>query len=64
MYLGSSFTATVQVKEEISGRIGLVRGAFRRLEITLRSRKEISLKTKGRSIEAVIYTILLLYPCP
>ncbi len=47
-YLGSSFTATDQAKDEISGRIGLVRSAFTRLKTTLWSRREIPLKTKGR----------------
>ncbi len=61
-YLGSSFTATGQAKDEISGRIGLARSAFARLKSALWSRREISLKTKGRIYEALIRTILL-YGC-
>ncbi len=38
-YLGSSFTATAQAKDEIGGRIGLARSAFTRLKTTLWSRR-------------------------
>ncbi len=34
-YLGSSFTATSQAKDEISGRMGLARSAFARLKSVL-----------------------------
>ncbi len=61
-YLGSSFTATGQSKDEISGRIGLARSAFAHLKSTLWFRREISLKTKGGIYEALIWTILL-YGC-
>ncbi len=61
-YLGSSFTATGQAEDEFSGRIGRARSAFTRLKATLWSRREISLKTKGRSYEALVRTILL-YGC-
>ncbi len=47
-YLGSSFTATGQAKDEISGRIGLALSAFTQLKATLWSRKKITLKTRGR----------------
>ncbi len=47
-YLGSSFTATGQAKDEFSGRVGLARRDFARLKSALWSRREISLKTKGR----------------
>ncbi len=61
-YLGSSFAAPGQAKDEISGRIGLARSAFTRLNSALRSRREISLKTDGRIFEALVRTILL-YDC-
>ncbi len=61
-YLGSSFTATDQAKDEISDRSGLARSAFTRLKSALWSRQEISLKTKGRIYETLIRTILL-YGC-
>ncbi len=61
-YLGFSFTATGQAKDEISGRIGLARSAFARLKSALWSRRDISLKTEGRSYEALIRTIYL-YGC-
>ncbi len=61
-YLDSSFTATGQAKDDISGRIGLARSSFTRLKSTLWSRREIPLKTKGRSYEALIRMILL-YGC-
>ncbi len=44
-YLGTSFTATGQAKDQISGKIGLARSAFVRLKSALWSRREISLKT-------------------
>ncbi len=40
-YLGSSFTATGQTKDEISGMIGLALSAFTRLKATLWSRRKI-----------------------
>ncbi len=58
-YLGLSFTATGQEKDEISERVCLARSAFTRLKATLWSRWEISLKTKGRIYEALVRTILL-----
>ncbi len=48
-YLGFSFTVIGQVKDEISGRIGLSRSTFTRLKAARRSRRVISLKTKGRN---------------
>ncbi len=38
-YLGSSFTATGQAKDEISGRVGLARSAFARPKSALWSRR-------------------------
>ncbi len=61
-YWGSTFTATGRAKDEISGRIGLARSTFTRLKATRWSRREISLKTKGRTYEALVRTILL-YGC-
>ncbi len=61
-YLGSSFTATGQAKDEISGGLGFARSAFARLKFALWSRREISLKTKGRIYEALIRTVLF-YGC-
>ncbi len=58
-YLGSSFMATGQAKDEISGRIGLARSAFTRLKYAQWSRRDISLNTKGRIYETLIGTILL-----
>ncbi len=49
-YLGSSFTATGQAKDEISG---LPRSAFTWLKVTLWARREISFMAKGRTYEAV-----------
>ncbi len=49
-YLGSSFTATDQAKDKISGRIILARSAFTCLKSALWSGREISLKTKGRDV--------------
>ncbi len=45
-YLDSSFAATGQAKDELSGGIGLARSAFAPLTSALWSRREISLKTK------------------
>ncbi len=61
-YMGSSFTATGQAKDEISGRIGLPRSASARLFFAPWTRREISLKTKGCIYEALIRTVLL-YGC-
>ncbi len=61
-YLGSSFTATGQAKDKISGLIGRPRSAFARLNSTLWSRREISIKTRVCIYEALIRTISL-YGC-
>ncbi len=61
-YLGSSFTATGQAKDKISGRIGLVRNAYTRLKAIMWSKRETLLKTKGRIYGALVRTILL-YGC-
>ncbi len=47
-YLGSMFVANGQSTEEIRSTINLVRSAFSRLKSCLWSRREISLRTKGR----------------
>ncbi len=47
-YLGSMFVANGQGTEEIRCRINLARSAFSRLQACLWSRREISLRTKGR----------------
>ncbi len=60
--MGSSFTATGQAKDEISGRTALARSALTRLKATLLSRREISLKMKGRIYEALVGTTFL-YSC-
>ncbi len=61
-YLGSMFVANGQGTEEIRSRINLARSAFFRLQFCLRSRREISLRTKGRVYQAVVRSILL-YGC-
>ncbi len=61
-YLGFSFTATGQAKDEISGRIDIARIAFTRLKSALWFRREISLNTKVSIYEALIGTNLL-YGC-
>ncbi len=45
-YLGSSFTAAGQARDETSGRIGLVHTTCARLKSALWPRRKISLKTK------------------
>ncbi len=52
-YLGSTFDANGQGTEEIRSRINLARSAFSRLQFCLWSRREISLRTKGRVYQAV-----------
>ncbi len=47
-YLGSMFFANGQGTEEIRGRIYLARSAFSGFQSCLWSRREISLRTKGR----------------
>ncbi len=54
--------ATGQTKDEISGRIGLARSALIHLKALLWSRRAISLTIKGRTFEALVWTILL-YGC-
>ncbi len=61
-YLGAMFVANGQGTEEIRSRINLARSAFSRLQSCLWSRREISLRTKGRVYQAVVRSILL-YGC-
>ncbi len=61
-YLGLMFVANGQGTEEIRSRINLARSAFSRLQSRLLSRREISLRTKGRVYQAVVRSILL-YGC-
>ncbi len=51
-YLGSMFVANGQGTEEIRSRIYLARSAFSCLQSCLWSRREISLRTKGRVYQA------------
>ncbi len=52
--LGSMFVANGHGTEEIRSRINLARSAFFRLQSCLWSRREISLRTKGRVYQAVV----------
>ncbi len=61
-YLGSMLVANGQGTEGIRSRINLTRSAFSHLQSCLWSRREISLRTKGRVYQAVVHTILL-YGC-
>ncbi len=61
-HLGSMFVANGQGTEEIRSSINLARPAFSRLQSCLWSRREISLRTKGRVYQAVVRSILL-YGC-
>ncbi len=61
-YLGSIFLENGQGTEEIRSRINFVRSAFSRLQSSLWSRREISLRTKGRVYQAVVRSILI-YGC-
>ncbi len=61
-YLCSMFVAYGQGTEEIRSRINLARSAFFRLLSCLWSRREISLRTKGRVYQALVRSILL-YGC-
>lgn len=61
-YLGATFTATGQGKDEIAIRISRARAAFVRLQRRLWSRQEIKLSTKARIYQALARTILL-YGC-
>ncbi len=54
--------ANGQDTEEIRSRITLVRSAFSRLQSCNWSRREITLRTKGRGYQAVVRSILL-YGC-
>ncbi len=56
------FVANGQGTEEIRSRINLARSAFSRLQSCLWSRREISLRTRGRVYQAVVRSILL-YGC-
>ncbi len=56
------FIASDQGTEEIRSRINLARSAFSRLQPCLWSRREMSLRTKGRVYQAVVRSILL-YGC-
>ncbi len=51
-YLGPMFIANGESTEEIRSRINLARSAFSRLQSCLWSRREISLRTKGRVYQA------------
>ncbi len=62
IHLNGVLLATGQAKDENSGRIDLASSAFTRLKSALWSRREISLKTKGRIHEALMRTIVL-YGC-
>ncbi len=53
------FVANDQGTEEIRRRINLARSTFSRLQSCLWSRREISLRTKGRVYLAVVHSILL-----
>ncbi len=61
-YLGSMFVANGQGTEEIRSRTNLARSAFSRLQACPLSRREISLRTKGRVYKTVVRSILL-YGC-
>ncbi len=61
-YLGSMFVANGQGTGEIKSRINFARSAFSRLQSCLWSRREISLRTKGRVYQAVVRSIFL-YGC-
>ncbi len=61
-YLGSMFVPNGQGTEEIRSRINLARSAFSRIQSCLWSRREISLRTKGRVYQAVV-RLVLLYGC-
>ncbi len=56
------FVANGWGTEEIRSRFNLARSAFSRLQSCLWSRREISLRTKGRVYQAVVRSILL-YGC-
>ncbi len=58
IYLGSIFTANGLGTEEIRSRINLARSALSRLQSCLWSRREISLRAKGRVYQAVVRSIL------
>ncbi len=58
-YLDSMFVANGRGTEEIRSRINLARSAFSCLQLCLWSRREISLRTKGRVYQAVVRSILL-----
>ncbi len=61
-YLGSLFVANGQGTEEIRSRIFPARCSFCRIQSCLLSRREISVRTKGRVYQAVVRSILL-YCC-
>ncbi len=56
------FIANGDITEEVRRRIALARSAFSRLQSCLRSRREISLRTKDRVYQAVVRSTLL-YGC-
>ncbi len=60
--LGSVVVANGQGTEEIRSKINLARSAFSRQQSCLWSRREMSLRTKGRVYQAVMRSILL-YSC-
>ncbi len=61
-YLASTFVANSQGTEDIRSRINLARSAFSHLQSCLWTRREISLRTKGRVYQVVVRSILL-YNC-
>ncbi len=60
--LGSMFVANGQGTEEIRSWLNLARSAFSRLQPCLWSRREMSMRTKGRVYQAIVRSILL-YDC-
>ncbi len=56
-YLGSMFVANGQSTEEIRSRIKPARSAFSRMQSCLWSRREISLRKKGRVYQTVMRSI-------
>ncbi len=61
-YLSPMFAGNSQGTEKIRSRINLARSAFSRLQSCLWSRRDISLRTKGRVYQAVVRSIRL-YGC-
>ncbi len=61
-YIDSMFVANGHGTEEIKSRINLFRSAFSRLQYKIWSRREMSLRTKGRVHRALMHSIML-YGC-